>query len=63
MFSSVANTDSTLANVHILFNIILPSHYSVVTAFSVLTLLAGCQEEHLACKKTESWCWCVIYLQ
>ena len=27
-------------------------------AFSALTLLVGCQEEHLACKKQVTRCWC-----
>ena len=31
---------------------------SVLNVFSALTLLAGCQEEHPACKNSVLRCWC-----
>jgi len=35
------------------------SSFLVITqAFSALTLLVGCQEEHSAYKKWVIWCWC-----
>jgi len=35
--------------------VLVAIHYSVLDAFSALTLLVGRQEGHPACKKTEWW--------